>query len=172
MITTRFILFAGVAAISSLGGFYMAMPCDKIEWMMGSATRTLAAFPSCASYVDGHGGGNGTHGYVAVLANWKGSTPEASAAYDATYGMAHWVALVLHIVGAEVYVSARSPLCLVLGAHETPQLSLTKAEHMRLRQVSYERQKAAGFANPGMAGLTADRIGDTEKWEPKSEEAI
>lgn len=42
---------------------------------------------------------------------------------------------------------------------------------MRLRQISYERQKAAGFTNPGMAGLTVDRIGDTETWVPKSEDS-
>jgi hypothetical protein len=84
----------------------MAMPCDKIEWLMGSAEKTLATFPKCASYVNGTSSGNGVGDQVAVQANWKGSYPEASAAYDATYGMAHWVALILHIVGVEIYVSA------------------------------------------------------------------
>lgn len=163
----------------------MAMPCDKIEWLLGSAEQTLAAFPACAAYVSGTGGGNSPLDQAAVLANWNGPMPEASAAYEAAYGMAHWVALVLHIVGAELYVSASPPplpapaaalpllpLLRAFRANEATQLSLTTAEHMRLRQVSYDRQKAAGFANPGMAGLTADRIGDTEKWEPKWEEPI
>lgn len=85
------------------------MPCDKVKWLMGSAEKTLVAFPKCASYVDGTSSGNGVGDQVAVLADWNGSYTEASAAYDATYGMAHWVALVLHIIGVELYVSAPLP---------------------------------------------------------------
>ncbi len=43
---------------------------------------------------------------------------------------------------------------------------MTPKESERLRQVSYEKQLEAGFANPGSAGLTADRWGDAERWTP------
>lgn len=47
-------------------------------------------------------------------------------------------------------------------------LSLTPRESARLRQVSYERQLAAGFKNPGNGGWTVDRFGDpVEEWKPK-----
>lgn len=32
--------------------------------------------------------------------------------------------------------------------------------------MSYQRQLEAGMRNPGSAGLTADRLGDSEKWKP------
>ena len=40
-------------------------------------------------------------------------------------------------------------------------------DEVRLADVSYQRQLEAGMKNPGRAGLTADRIGDSERWEPK-----
>lgn len=50
------------------------------------------------------------------------------------------------------------------------QLHLTPAESARLRQVSYERQLARKFKNPGNAGLTVQRFGDAEPWVPKHEQ--
>ena len=44
---------------------------------------------------------------------------------------------------------------------------LTPAEHERLRNISYRRQLEAGFKRPGYAGLTADRLGDSERWKPR-----
>lgn len=44
------------------------------------------------------------------------------------------------------------------------QLHLTPREAERLRKVSYSRQLEAGMNHPGSAGLTADRLGDAEKW--------
>ena len=62
-----------------------------------------------------------------------------------------WLALFLHAVGVEIY------------------LSLTPREANRLRQVSYERQMERGFKHPGSAGLTVDRWGDAEPWKPIKE---
>jgi hypothetical protein len=56
----------------------------------------------------------------------------------------------MHLVGVEIY------------------LALTPRESSRLRQVSYEKQLAAGFKNPGSAGFAIDRWGDAEKWQPDS----
>jgi hypothetical protein len=44
------------------------------------------------------------------------------------------------------------------------QLHLTPKEAERLRKVSYQRQLEAGMKNPGSAGLTADKLGDSEAW--------
>lgn len=75
--------------------------------------------------------------------------PEGMAAFsDVTFGMATWLALVLHVVGVELY------------------LRLTPKEAERLRQVSYKKQLAAGMRNPGSSGLVVQNWGDAEKWEP------
>jgi hypothetical protein len=63
--------------------------------------------------------------------------------------MALWMAILLHLVGVEMY------------------LNLTPGETNRMRTVSYERQLEAGFAHPGSAGITADRWGDAHPWQPE-----
>lgn len=37
--------------------------------------------------------------------------------------------------------------------------------------MSYQRQVEAGMRNPGMAGLTADRLGDAARWKPTGDES-
>ena len=49
------------------------------------------------------------------------------------------------------------------------KLHLTPAEAERLRNVSYQRQVEAGMRDPGRAGLTVDRFGDSERWVPKDQ---
>jgi 23S rRNA G2069 N7-methylase RlmK/C1962 C5-methylase RlmI len=46
------------------------------------------------------------------------------------------------------------------------QLNLTPKESNRLRQVSYERQLERGTSRPGYAGLTVERFGDAEVFQP------
>ena len=82
----------------------------------------------------------------------SGARPETIAAgLNITFGMALWIALFLHAALVEIY------------------LSLTPNEKQRLRVVSYKRQRAAGFKNPGSAGLTIEKFGDAPKWEPLAE---
>lgn len=78
--------------------------------------------------------------------------PEAYAALsDVTFGMATWLAVVLHVLGGELY------------------LRLTPRETNRLRYVSYKKQLAAGMRNPGSAGLVVQSWGDADAWEPPHE---
>lgn len=75
--------------------------------MMGGDDKAAEAFPLCSavfkgSDIDLHA--------VPVQADLRGTAPEASAAYTITYGMAHWLALVIHILGVEVYVSHPSSI--------------------------------------------------------------
>ena len=73
------------------------------------------------------------------------------AALGFCFGTAIWLALVLHAIGVEVY------------------LALTPKEGTRLRYVSYQRQLEAGYRHPGSAGLTSDRLGDADVWQPASQ---
>lgn len=60
-----------------------------------------------------------------------------------------WLAIFMHAAGVEIY------------------LNLTPREYNRLREISYQKQLEAGFRKPGRAGLTVDRLGDADLWEPK-----
>ncbi|KAI1326616.1 hypothetical protein F5Y16DRAFT_374066 [Xylariaceae sp. FL0255] len=148
IITLRLILFSA-AAINSFPRYY-AMPCDKIHWILGgNVTGTVARYPECASFFSGEN----IQQHAAIRAAVTGATSavEAAAAVDSTFGMALFVAFLLHIIGVEIY------------------LTLTPAESERLRQFSYERQLKAGMRNPGSAGLTSDRLGDAKRWAPQIE---
>jgi len=76
------------------------------------------------------------------------------AAFELSFGMAMWLAIIIHLIGVEIY------------------LGLTPRENERLRKVSYERQLEAGFSHPGSSGLTSDRWGDAEEWKPTKDNQL
>ncbi|GAP90552.1 hypothetical protein SAMD00023353_5000400 [Rosellinia necatrix] len=147
IITTRIGLFIGALVVSSIGGHYLAQPCDKINFAVGGQNATMELYPECAPFFSGANPDQ----QAVVDANYYGNNAmEVGAAFNVVFGPAAWIALALHVIGAELY------------------LRLTPAEHDRLRNVSYQRQLEAGMKNPGRAGLTADRLGDASKWTPAS----
>ena len=135
--------------VSKMGGYYRAMPCEEIEFIYttGQQEGLRTDYPQCFAL-------NGTMmdgGWVAVKAKFGGGgvkIPEIGAALGTTFGTAGWLALLVHAVGVEIY------------------LHLTPRENQRLRKISYQRQLEAGVSHPGSAGLTVDRVGDAEAWEP------
>ena len=135
----------------SLDGYYVAVGCDEIfadYAHLGIPDKANPAFklnPLCAS------ANTTVNGQVVVPL--KNLGPEnVGAAFQMTFGMALWIAFLIHAVVVEVY------------------LNLTPAEGERLRMVSYERQLEAGFKYPGSAGLTVDRLGDAPRWRPSRKE--
>ncbi|KAI0525455.1 hypothetical protein F5B22DRAFT_590036 [Xylaria bambusicola] len=150
VITLRIILIIGATILSSIGGYYSAQPCDKINFALGGQDATMSFYPECAAFFSG----DNIHQQAVVKATLLGDNAiEAGAIFNIAFGPAGWLALVLHVFAAECY------------------LRLTPAEHDRLRNVSYQRQLEAGMKNPGMAGLTADRLGDAPRWTPKPQVA-
>ncbi|KXX81407.1 hypothetical protein MMYC01_203077 [Madurella mycetomatis] len=150
IITMRLILFASTSIIST-HGYYVAMPCSKVQYFFfGSANATLQQYPECAPYFSNEDPDK----TVAVSATLQGYGSNAIAAFSMNFGAAFWLALALHAIGVEVY------------------LHLTPAEADRLRNVSYQRQLEAGMKNPGRAGLTADRLGDSALWVPQEERMV
>ncbi|KAI3321924.1 hypothetical protein HD806DRAFT_150609 [Xylariaceae sp. AK1471] len=147
IITARICLIIGAMVISAIGGYYVAEPCDKINFAIGNQNATMTAYPGCASFFSGENPDQ----QVVVKANFSGdNVMELGAALNMAFGPALWLSLAIHMIGVEIY------------------LRLTPAEHERLRNVSYQRQLEAGMKNPGRAGLTVDRFGDAEKWTPKT----
>ncbi|KAI1267611.1 hypothetical protein F5Y18DRAFT_306850 [Xylariaceae sp. FL1019] len=145
IITTRIGLIVGAIVVSAVGGYYAVEPCDKINYTLGQ-NATLSAYPDCAAF---YSGANFDQQAV-VKADFNGSNAmEIGASLSVNFGAALWFAFALHALGAELY------------------LRLTPAEGERLRKISYQRQLEAGMKNPGRAGITADRIGDSEMWVPK-----
>jgi len=141
IITARVLMFIFARIISSIGGYNTVWYCSEAEYTLGDSQQFFAEFPQCLILGDG--------GLIIVSADYSNRLHYASA-LRATFGVCLWLALVLHVFGAEVYIS------------------LTQDESERLRVVSYERQRKEGYANPGSAGLTADRFGNST-WTPPKE---
>lgn len=86
--------------------------------------------------------------FVAVAGRLGEDRGQNSAALMASFAAAGFLALVLHAIVVEVY------------------LYLTPRETERLRQISFQRQQKLGYKYPGSAGITAQRFGDADYWEP------
>ncbi|OGM48735.1 hypothetical protein ABOM_002018 [Aspergillus bombycis] len=141
IITVRIILIISTTIISISPSYYMAQPCEKIDFMIGKE-QTLESYPDCVSFYNGSQPAQN----VLVLGDFNGDADRIGTALNMNFGMAFWLALFLHVIGVEIY------------------LQLTPRESQRLREISYTRQLEAGFENPGRAGLTVDKFGDSEPW--------
>ncbi|KPM45236.1 hypothetical protein AK830_g1340 [Neonectria ditissima] len=140
IITNRLILVISALITSQDDSYHTAMKCDKLGSFYDSAEAFQVAYPSCTS----------PDAYAIVKDGMSGSSENFGAALYKSFGMALWLALSIHAIGVEIY------------------LQLTPAEYERLRNISYQRQLEAGFKNPGRAGLTVDRLGDSAAWVPSS----
>ena len=139
IITLRVIMIISALIVSAIGNYYIAMPCRQVEDMGGDPADYAACRADPAAQ-------------TAVLANFNNKVEQVAAAMHMSFGMAGWLALILHAVGIEIY------------------LKLTPAESERLRKVSYERQAERGLSHPGSSGLTVDRFGDAQEWKPPASE--
>lgn len=83
----------------------MAEPCAKLLYTFDNSTQGLLdAFPDCADYVSGQDLGR----FALVRANMEGGPggpASIGAALSVGFGMSLFVALIVHAIGVEVYVS-------------------------------------------------------------------
>lgn len=96
-------MLAAAAIISGNSEFYTTKPCYVIDDIFsGVQEYTLAFYPECASWYNG----TTPDKFVAVRANANSEDPvEIGAAYSIFFGASLWLALFIHAVGVEVYVS-------------------------------------------------------------------
>ncbi|RAR08922.1 hypothetical protein DDE83_005759 [Stemphylium lycopersici] len=147
IITSRLIMIIAVQIIANQG-YYIVWTCAKIAATIPEEVDLATSYPTCATYIIG----TDPEAVSSVAVNFgTGNSANTGAALDEAFGMALWLALAMHAVGVEVY------------------LHLTPREAQRLRQVSHQRQVEAGMRNLGSAGLTADQLGDANKWFPEAQ---
>lgn len=142
IITLRIIMIISVEVISQIGNYYIAMPCAQIAGSGGVAER----YAACRENPEG---------YAAVNANFQNprGPEEVGAPFQLSFGMALWLALMLHAVGVEVY------------------LQCTRSETERLRKVSIERQIERGMRSAGDAtfDMVAKETTPTERTDQESD---
>lgn len=89
------------ASVVSGKGYYVVWSCAKIADTIAEGLDLVSEYPACASYTDG----SNLNQVSAVLADMDGSSAaNVGAALNMSFGMALWLAFVVHAVGVEIYV--------------------------------------------------------------------
>jgi hypothetical protein len=101
------ISFIAASIISNMSGYVLAQPCPLItQSFENDVTATLHFYPECENYYNGAN----QNQYAIITANINGTAIEAGTALDLTFGAALWLALALHAIGVELYVSSTNPI--------------------------------------------------------------
>jgi hypothetical protein len=89
--------------ISSIGSFWSVQPCVKILSVLDNNTTRLGEdFPLCQAFLDGN-----LDAQTIVHAEFA-TAPGIIASTNESFGAAGWLALLLHAIGVEIYVSGLS----------------------------------------------------------------
>lgn len=84
-----------------LDDYYVARRCDVVDHLFhGDRARMLESYAGCLSFYDG----SNPSQYVAIKANFHGNPAEFAASLGIGFGVGGWLAFILHLVGAELYV--------------------------------------------------------------------
>ena len=89
------IIAATIISMDSIDPVYQAMPCDKLNSFYDTTSELLEAHPICASL----------SAISSVKANMNGTVEQIAAALSLCFSMAVWLALAIHAIGIEIYVS-------------------------------------------------------------------
>ncbi|RGP62308.1 hypothetical protein FSPOR_9353 [Fusarium sporotrichioides] len=143
IITMRAISAIMAQITSQTSPYSTVTPCAVLDSMFHHNKPAVEAlYPGCVGFYTGE-----TPDQRVITEGIPGERPDAIAArLNSAFGASAWLALLVHVIAAEVY------------------LRLTPAEAERLRKVSYRRQMEAGISDPGNSGLTVQRLGDAEPW--------
>lgn len=87
--------------VSAAGDFWSVQNCAKLLDVIGDSQELVENYPSCAALIDA----NNLQAVAAVKADFGGSVEQLMSAMNISFGMAGWLALGLHALGVEVYVS-------------------------------------------------------------------
>jgi hypothetical protein len=95
-------MIIAVLIVSPLYKLYTSRSCAEIASLYrNSSAKTTALYPECSSYFDG----TTPDKYVAVLLNFNGRVEEVGAALAEGFILGFTLALALHAIGIEIYVS-------------------------------------------------------------------
>ncbi|KAJ7036742.1 hypothetical protein C8F04DRAFT_464560 [Mycena alexandri] len=95
-ITGRLITLAAACIITIVGTYYTVWRCDQVLALLSDPQ---ISFPQCVT-----SGVNPAHIWVAVHASNNGGPLYRASAMRAVHGMGIWIALLLHVIGAEIYI--------------------------------------------------------------------
>jgi hypothetical protein len=106
IITVRLIMFASAASIANEKGYFASRPCAQIAYTYEGFGKTEAIttylYPDCQAFFNG----SNPDQHVVVPLNLNGVPDQVGAALGESFSRAVWLALAIHAMAVEIYVSA------------------------------------------------------------------
>ncbi|CEL60101.1 hypothetical protein RSOLAG1IB_09350 [Rhizoctonia solani AG-1 IB] len=121
LVTTNITALISAHVITAINTYYSLWRCAEVGYVLQSADALAQAYPQC---ITSSALSNPNNIYVAVHASWREGQLGRGSAIRASYGMALWIAMILHAVGIELY------------------LRMTIRESKKLRELSEQRGAA------------------------------
>lgn len=103
IVTMRVIIIISAIVLSLVGGYYYATPCDKINYLLKGENATIARYPECASFFSGEDPDRHVVVRASVLTDDR---VEIGAVINLVFGTSGWMAMAIHAIGLELYVSS------------------------------------------------------------------
>ncbi|KIM81594.1 hypothetical protein PILCRDRAFT_821370 [Piloderma croceum F 1598] len=98
-ITARLTTISARHIISDIGSYYAVWRCDQLRYVMTDVDEVSQLYPQCTQP-----GVNLAKTFVAVHAAVKGNGLEYGSTVRLTFGMSLWIAIVIHVIGVEIYI--------------------------------------------------------------------
>lgn len=100
-------MFASASVIANKGSYFTTRPCAQIAYNYLGLGQTEAIttylYPDCQAYFNG----SNPDQHVVVTLNSNGLPDQVGAALSESFGMAAWLALAIHAMAVEIYVSTQ-----------------------------------------------------------------
>lgn len=95
-------MFSSAAIASKYKNYWGARPCAQVLYTLSSNETTLGfLYPECQSFLNG----TAPDQYALIKMNDKGRGEQVGAMFGESFAMGIWLALILHMIGVEGYVS-------------------------------------------------------------------
>ncbi|GAB1519834.1 hypothetical protein RhiTH_002905 [Rhizoctonia solani] len=99
VITARIITIMARAIISAIGTYYAMWRCDEITFLLEDPGTVQRSFPVCVNAT------RPKRTFVPVHASIHQEPINFGATYRVTFGMALWLAILIHLAGTELYIN-------------------------------------------------------------------
>ncbi|KAH7339060.1 hypothetical protein B0J17DRAFT_659636 [Rhizoctonia solani] len=100
-VTTRVTALLSAQVITSVNGYFSLWKCAEVGYVLRSRDALVRAYPECGTPTALQ---EPTWAHVAVHSSWNEGRLGRASATRASFGMALWVAMILHFVGIELYL--------------------------------------------------------------------
>jgi len=96
----RLIMIITAVSVSAIGSYHAQYRCDELLFTINNDTRTYQDYPLCQTGLP-----TDVVAVKAMLGGPNTTIETAGAALRTGFGMSLWLALAIHAIGVEVYVS-------------------------------------------------------------------